>query len=66
MCIDSNCKCDGFGAPFSLFMRQDFGLWPPFVVSSLSRRNNSEKIWPNYLEFAKTRRNFASDLRIER
>ena len=40
-------------------MRQDFGLWPPFVASSLSRRNNSAKIRPKYLEIAKTRRNFA-------
>ena len=40
-------------------MRQDFGLWAPFVASLPPRRNNSEKIWPNYLEFAKTRRTFA-------
>jgi hypothetical protein len=46
--------------------RQDFGLWSPFVASIPPRRNNSKKIWPNYLEIAKTRRNFASDLRIER
>ena len=47
-------------------MRQDFGLWAPFVASLPPRRNNSEKIRPKYLEMAKTRRNFASDLRIER
>jgi hypothetical protein len=46
--------------PFSLLMRQDFALWPLFVASIPLRRNNSEKIWPKYLEIAKTRRNFAS------
>ena len=45
--------------PFSLLMRQDFGLWFPFVASIPPRRNNSKKIWPKYLEIAKTRRTFA-------
>ena len=47
-------------------MRQDFGLWAPFVASLPPRRNNSEKISRISLEIAKTHRNFASDLRIER
>ena len=41
-----------------MLIRQDFGLWPPFVASLPPRRNNSKKIWPKYLEFAKTRRTF--------
>jgi hypothetical protein len=41
-------------------MRQDFGLWFPFVASIPLRRNNSMKILPKYLEIAKTRRTFAS------
>ena len=50
----------GFGTPVPLFMRQDFGLWFPFVASIPLRRNNSMKILPKYLEIAKTRRTFAS------
>jgi hypothetical protein len=46
--------------PFSLLMRQDFGLWFPFVASIPLRRNNSMKILPKYLEIAKTHRTFAS------
>lgn len=46
--------------------RQDFVLWPLFVVSSPPRRNNSKKIWPKFLEMTETHRTFASDLRIER
>ena len=49
----------GFGTPVPLFMRQDFGLWFPFVASIPLRRNNSMKILPKYLEIAETRRNFA-------
>ena len=32
----------------------------------LQRHNNSKKIWPNYLEIAKTHRTFALWLRIKR
>jgi hypothetical protein len=41
-------------------MRQDFGSQASFVASIPTRRNNSKKIWPKYLEIAKTRRTFAS------
>ena len=48
------------GAPFSLFMRQNFDSQASIVASIPLRRNNSMKIWPKYLEIAKTRRTFAS------
>ena len=48
------------GAPFSLFMRQNFDSQASIVASIPLRRNNSMKIWPKYLEMAKTRRTFAS------
>ena len=50
----------GFGAPFSLFMRQYFDSQASIVASIPFRRNNSMKIWPKYLEIAETRRTFAS------
>ena len=48
------------GAPFSLFMRQNFDSQASIVASIPLRRNNSMKIWPKYLEIAETRRTFAS------
>ena len=36
--------------PNFMLLRQDYGLWAPFVADSPDRRNNSKKIWPKYLE----------------
>ena len=52
------------GAPFSLFMRQNFDSQASIVASIPLRRNNSMKIWPKYLEIAETRRTFASTKHI--
>jgi hypothetical protein len=49
------CSCD-----------RDFGSQASNVASLPPRRNNSEKISRISLEIAKTRRTFASDLRIKR
>ena len=46
--------------------RQDFVLWPLFVVSSPPRRNNSEKIWPKFLESGKSRCTFAVANKLQR
>ena len=38
------------GVPFFMLLRQDYGLWAPFVADTPYRRNNSKKIRPKYLE----------------